>query len=116
MPGPCSRVRAMSNLAIPHLMKETAEFNRRVADSVEPEFWRAGKPDDAVSLRRRGMREARQLTRFTLSRSWDCRAAWDTALEVLGDGVAGEEATEVLQIARDIIDSWLQLAEKARAV
>jgi hypothetical protein len=89
------------------------EFNRRVADSAQS-GWESAKTEDAAALRRRGTRAARELTRFTLGRKSDPEAVWQGALEVLQDGVNGEEAREVVSVARNIIDSWLALAQKTR--
>ena len=97
----------------PELSREMVEFNRKVAESVKAR-WQNRQGEDAASLRRRGTSAARELTRFTLSRISDARAAWEGALESIEEGLRGEEAREVVQIARNIIDSWLTLAQQAR--
>jgi hypothetical protein len=90
-----------------------AESHRRIAASVVAESWQSATPQDA-DARRRGARAARELTRFTLSRSSDARDVWEGALEVLREGATGEESREVLQVVQDITDSWLALAHKTR--
>ncbi len=97
----------------PELSREMVEFNRKLADSVKSR-WEGRRGEDAASLRRRGTRAARELTRFALSRSSDARAAWEGALEFIEEGVRGEDAREAVQVARNVIDSWLALAQQAR--
>jgi hypothetical protein len=97
----------------PDLGRQMVEFNRRVAESAKA-GWRPRQAENAASLRRKGTRAARELTRVALSRGSDAGAYWEGALEVIEEGVRGEEAREAVRVVRDIIDSWLALAQKAR--
>jgi hypothetical protein len=104
----------MSGLSMRRLAREIAESYRRAADSVEADL-RPGDAEDTAALRNRATRSARELTRFILSRKDDPRAVWLDALEVFKEGLAGEEARQVLLVVRDIIDTWLRLSQKARS-
>lgn len=106
----------MSIPSLPRMAQEIVDLNRRIADSAEADLLTPDEPEDADSRRRRGCRAARHLTRFTLNRSSDTRDVWQAVLEILGDGVAAEEAKELVLIARTSIDSWLALTQKTRAV
>jgi hypothetical protein len=106
----------MSSLSVPQMAQEIVEFNRRLADSVQADLSPSGKPEDAASRRRRVARVARQLTRFTLNRKPDTRDVWRAVLEIIEEGVAEEEARELVRVARLSIDSWQALARKAREV
>jgi hypothetical protein len=112
--GACAKGRAaMSILA---LAQQIADLNRRIAESADTDLAPSEKPEDPAARRRRACRAARHLTRFTMTRSGDARDAWQAVVEILGDGTAAEEARELVQTARTIIDSWLTLSQKARAV
>ncbi len=96
------------------LPREMAESNRRVADSVAADAWHSTSPGDANAQRRRGARAGRELTRFAVSRKADVQSVWEGAVEALAEGMSGEEARETLDGVRDVIDSWLALAQKTR--
>src|SRR4051794_1209169 len=104
-------------LFMPGLGREIAESNRRAADSLKAEAasWLQQEQDPAV-LRRRGLRAVREVTHFTLSRKSDARAVWQSALEILEEGITAEESRQILQITRDVCDTWLGLAQKTRAL
>lgn len=110
----------MSTLLLPDLAREMAAFNRRVADSVEAETRRVEKlreamePDEA--LRKRATLSAREALRHTLSQAPDAQAVWHTVLELLKDGLSGEELTELLRDVRDAVETWLTLAQKTRGL
>jgi hypothetical protein len=98
------------------MAQQIAELNRRLADTADTYLVPPAKPEDPASRRRRVCRAARHLTRFTMTRSSDARDVWQAVVEILGDGAAVEEARGLVLIARTLIESWLVLAQKARAV
>jgi hypothetical protein len=98
------------------LAQQIADLNRRIAESADTDLAPPEKPEDPAARRCRACRAARHLTRFTMTRSADAKDAWQAVVEILGDGTAAEEARELVEIARTIIDSWLALAQKACAV
>jgi hypothetical protein len=67
-----------------------------------------------TELRCRGTRAARELTRFALGQKDEAEAVWQAAQQVIQEGVTGDEAREVVGIARSIIESWFSLVQKAR--
>lgn len=71
---------------------------------------------EAGNLRRRGARAARQLTRFTVGQRSGPRDAWEGALEVLKEGVSGEESKGLMEIVLSIVDSWLALARSTQEI
>src|SRR4051794_3850490 len=100
----------MSKLTMPQLAQEMAESNRRAADAVPLGSWRTETPQDAPATRRRAIRSARQLTRFTLGRKSDARIVWDSVVEVVQEGAATEDLREMVQLALVGMNNWLRLA------
>jgi hypothetical protein len=104
-------------LPVPQLAREIIDSNQRVLDALatEPPLPTDGN-GDAAAERRRAARAARQLTRFTVNRAADARQSWQLALEILHDGIGGEEAEGLVGLSCAMIQSWLALAEKTRQV
>jgi hypothetical protein len=67
-----------------------------------------------TDLRRRDTTAARELTRFALAQKHEAEAVWQDTQQVLHGGATGDEAREVLGIARSVIDSWFALAQRVR--
>jgi hypothetical protein len=103
-------------MSILSMAQQIADLNHRIAASADADLSPSEKPEDPASRRRRACRAARHLTRFTMTRSTDARDVWQAVVEILEDGAAAEEARKLVLIGRATIDSWLVLAQKARAV
>jgi hypothetical protein len=103
----------MSSLSMPQLGRDIVESYRKASVSVG-ETLRLDPSQNTDSVRRRAARSARELIRFTLSRRGDARAVWQGALEVIEDGLNGEQSREVMRVVQDVIDRWFGLARKSR--
>src|SRR5438105_1682016 len=100
----------MSALLLPGLAQEMAASNLRVADSVEAETRRVEKLQHETE---EAAASAREAIRHTIHRAPDAQAIWQATLEVMADGVQGEELNELLHDVRTVARTWLTLAEKA---
>jgi hypothetical protein len=109
-----------STLLLPELAREIAGSNRRVAESLATESRRLEdlqqEMNEPEALRKRAARSAQGATTATLSRNADIAGVWQRTLEILEDGLAGDQAKELLQNVLDIIDSWLGIAQKSRDI
>jgi hypothetical protein len=110
----------MSMLLLPELAREMASSNRRVAEFLEVESQRLeklrGEIHEAETLKKMATRSALGATMATLGRKADVAGVWQRTLEILKDGQEGEQAKTLLHDVGDIIDSWLRLAQKSRAL
>jgi hypothetical protein len=98
------------------MAQQIADLNRRIADAADADLSLAEKSEDPASRRRRACRAARYLTRFTMTRSTDAREVWQAVVEILEEGAAADEARKLVLIGKTTLESWLVLAQKARAV
>ena len=90
---------------VPDLAKEMALFNRKAIDFARD-----------ARLRQEPNPSARYLTRLAVTRGSDASEYWRTVQEALREGVPAERAREIVEVARDVADTWLELAQAARSL
>lgn len=88
---------------LPELAREMAIFHRKVVAFGQK-----------ARERRETVVAARQLTHVAITRGGDPKEVWQTIQDGLNEGVPGERAREIVDVARDVANSWLELAENAR--
>jgi hypothetical protein len=110
----------MSTLLLPELAREIAGSNRRVADSLEAESRRLTdlhqKAENLDALKRRAARSARSAMATALSRRAEAIDFWQSALDDFREGVGDAQSKAMLGDVREIIESWLRLAQFSREV
>lgn len=104
----------MPPLLLPELTQEIAGSNGRLASSVDAEAKRLEEQRTEPLSCKAAVHSAREATLATVARKGDGAAAWQHFLELLEDGLAAEQAKELLGNVRAVITSWLRLAQSSR--
>ncbi len=95
----------MPTIFLPELTAERAVSNRSIASIAQ-----------SPGLRKEGALAARKITARALERGRDAREVWQEVQETLKAGMSGDKAVSSVEIALEVAESWLQLAEAARGL
>jgi hypothetical protein len=90
---------------IPELAKEMAAFNRKAVDVAR-----------AATLSQETRTDAQHLLRIAITRGGDAKEVWQDFQERLKRGMPGEKARELVQSAREVAETWLELAQNIRGL
>ncbi len=109
----------MGTQLLPELARESADFNRRIASTVDTEARQlesldASHDQQASSRRRRAARSARQALRFTLAQVPKADDFWQDLLALFDEGLRGDEARDASRFAREVVESCSELVRSTR--